>query len=171
MTTASETSDESTDQSSDEGSQTSCIDSDLQELYESFDFQDDNAPAPESGSVVSRPFQFKGIPLYPEARLTSLQSSLFVFQYAIRHSLTTKAFTELVSVHIPPGAAVPKSVYQLKQSFLQAFPDIEAVRHHYCASCGTTLLSTREECDCSYYSPATFITVPLRPQVKQMMEG
>ena len=110
MTTASETSDESTDQSSDEGSQTSCIDSDLQE---SFDFQDDNAPAPESGSVVSRPFQFKDIPLYAEARLTSLQSSLLVFQYAIRHSLTTKAFTELlqlVSVHVLPGAAVPKSV-------------------------------------------------------------
>ena len=41
--------DESTDQSSDKDSETSCIDSDLQELYESFDLQDDDAPAPESG--------------------------------------------------------------------------------------------------------------------------
>ena len=112
-------SDESTDQLSDEDSESSCINSDLQELYESFDFQNDETPALESGSVVSPPFQFKDTSLYAKARLTLLQSCLLVFQCTIQHNLTTKAFTELlqlISVHILQGAAIPKSVYQLKRS-------------------------------------------------------
>ena len=96
------TASEASDSSSDEGSQTSYIDSDLQDLYDSFDYQDEATGHATSHALGSRS-------LYSEARLTSLQSSLLLFKYAIRHSLTTKAFTELLqllSVHVPEGAAV-----------------------------------------------------------------
>lgn len=64
-------------------------------------------------------------PIYPGALLTVLQSYLLVFQYATRHGLTTKAFTELLhvlSVHAPLGSSIPKSVHRLKCFFVQAFP-------------------------------------------------
>lgn len=162
--------------SSGEDGQTSCIDSDLQELYDSFDFDDENPAAISKTDLVtssSQRFNLGNGPLYAEARLTSLQSSLLVFQYAIRHSLTTKAFTELLqllSVHLPKGASIPKSVYQLKQNFLRAFPESQAILHYFCECCKTPL-STLSSDDCGQCSPATFITVPLGPQVKKMMEG
>ena len=91
MTTASESSREESDYS-DKEPQSSCVESDLQDMYESFDF-DDDTPVPSKSAPSLEGFQFEDVPLYEEARLTSLQSSLLLFQYAIRHSLTTKAFT------------------------------------------------------------------------------
>ena len=182
-TLLSTTSEETSECSSDEGSQmTSYIDSDLQELYESFDVGDEiSATLAAEGTVLpratSRFVGFDEIPLYPEALLTAFQSNLLIFQYAIRHSLTTKAFTELlqlISVHVPRGAAVPKSVYQLKQTFLQTFPEAKAERHYYCERCSRPLPSADVPCvgdGCEGTSSAAFITVPLGPQVKKMMEG
>ena len=113
------------------------IDSDMEELYESFEYEDQasqtSAPArverghghqpPRKGSGVIAPQYAQ--PVYDHASLSIMQSYLLIFQYAVCHTLTIKAFTELlqlISVHMPQGASVPKSVHCLKQFFLKAFP-------------------------------------------------
>jgi hypothetical protein len=160
---------------SSEDNSTGYVDSDnseLEELYESFDFEDEAAKdAPPSHAT----YQYDQTPLYSEARLTASQSSLLIFQYAIRHSLTTKAFTELLqllSVHVPQGSALPKSVHHLKRNFLQAFPEAEAERQYYCECCQRSLPTPDVACTggCEGSSSASFITVPLGPQLKKMME-
>ena len=103
--------------------------------------------------------------LYLNAQLTA-QSRLLVFQYSLQHSLTKKAFTELLQllpVHLPTKAAIPSSVYGLKQEFIEAFPEAVAEQHHYCSS---------QNCQggSSGGAAAVFITIPLRPQLKRIME-
>lgn len=106
------------------------IDSDLEALYESFDFEneashsygDAESPLPQTPDK-----RFSGISetaLYPGSHISVFQSQLLVFQYALRHGLTTKAFTELLqllSVHLPQNAAIPKSVHSLKRFLLIRF--------------------------------------------------
>ena len=88
-------------------------------------------------------------PLSSGAKVTVTQSSLLLFQYAVRHSITAKAFTELlqlVSVHLPSEAQIPKSVHQLKRFILKLFPKAVAARHFYCDCCQGTLLSKDARC-------------------------
>ena len=171
-------------------------DSCLEDLYESFEFEDDMASsqasltpptdvldqqnhiADTSGGSSGRTLVagLSEAPLYPGAQLSEYQSHLLVFQYAIRHSLTTKAFTELLkllSVHVPQGSAIPKSVYSLKRSFVDAFPEAKASQHFYCSCCQRAMRSAGacSGSGCSNGHPAVFITIPLGPQIKRMMEG
>ena len=155
-------------------SETGSIESDLAELYESFDFEASVSQASTADPPISDhalPVVADQIPLYPDAQLTSFQSHLLLFQYAVRHSLTTKALLQLLSVHLPQGARVPKSVYHLKRFFLEAYPEANAVRHYFCACCQRPLPSGDSTCDCGGGSTAMFITVPLGPQIKRKMEG
>ena len=163
------------------------IDSDLEDLYESFDYEDEvtssRAPSSqESSSATYRPpptvdASVFSTALYQGAGLTVFQSYLLVFQYAVRHSLTTKAFTELLmllSVHAPQGAHVPKSVHKLKSFFVQAFPEAKCIPHPYCSYCQRPLASLDTKCTgngCGGGPPLEFITIPLGPQIKRMMEG
>lgn len=63
----------------------SCLDSDLQELYESFEFEDEAASAVFSEGdnlppISRRTFgNHDATLLYPDARLTTLQSHLLIF--------------------------------------------------------------------------------------------
>lgn len=156
-------------------------DSDLGDLYESFNFEGDvdsqlsqiqSAEDPVPHAVMPR--GVNNHPLYPDSQLSSFQSLLLVFQYAIRHSLTKKAFTELLqllSVHLPPGA---KSVHSLKQVFVEAFPEAKAEQHLYCSCCQRLIPLGAPSCvgdGCSGSPPAVFITLPVGPQLKRMMEG
>lgn len=163
-------------------------DSDLEDLYASFDYEDDASQVSASSiDAATRTTENETFgreipgcnktPLYPGAQLSSFESKLLLFQYAIRHGLTTRAFTELlllISVHLPPGAAVPKSVYSLKRCFLESFPEAEASQNYYCSCCQRFIPSAVESCSgngCSGGYPAAFITVPIGPQIKRMMEG
>lgn len=115
-------------------------------------------------------------PLYPGALLTVFQSYLLIFQYAVRHSLTTKVFTELLqllSLHTPQGAGLPKSVYKLKHFFIQAFPEANCIAHPYCSYCHRPLPLLDAGCaenGCGGGRPTEFVTIPLGPQIKRMME-
>lgn len=158
-------------------------DSDVGNLYASFEFKEDvdshlSPPTGESAeSPTTRALSGAGGPLYPGAQLSTFQSHLLIFQYAIRHGLTNKAFTELLqllSVHAPSGACVPKSVHILKQEFMDAFPEAKAEEHLYCSLCQRSMSSRAQGCTgegCTEGCLAVFITVPLGPQVKRMMEG
>ena len=100
-----------------------------------------------------------------------------VFPYAIRHSLTTKAFTELlqlIAVHLPKEAAIPRSVHNLKRFFVESYPELQPIQHYYCSCCQRPLLSDSSICNghgCSGGSSATFITIPAGGQLKRAMEG
>ena len=132
--------------------ETSCLseyESDLEDLYESFDFEDSasrslsSAQAQETcdnevpqQETVGHLFSTSGEALYAGSPISTLQSYLLIFQYAVRHSLTAKAFTELLqllSVHLPRGARLPKTVHSLKRFFVDAFPEAQAVQHFYCS--------------------------------------
>lgn len=186
MSSASVTFDEDLSDSSDHELETDSdasleTDTDLEELYASFDFEDDASQASCTQTLVESAENIRGTTetlLYPGAQLSPIQSRLLVFQYAIRHSLTTKAFTELLqllSVHVPRGAAIPKSVHRLKNYFVESFPEAKANRHFYCSCCQRPIPSTgAPSCSgngCSGGRPVVFITIPLGPQIKRMMEG
>ena len=167
------------------------IDSDLEDLYESFDYEGDSGPSQvlaaegvthtENG-IPTRLFDGSSrstlsAPIYPGAVLTVIQSYLLIFQYIVRHSLTTKAFTELLqllSVHVPLAASIPKSVYSLKRFFVHAYPECNSIQHWYCSCCQRPLPAANAVCTgsgCAGGPPAVFITIPLGPQIRRLMEG
>ena len=156
--------------------------SDLDDLYQSFDFEEEAAlDVPAGDGSGSRPAPLAAIsqlPLYLASQITALQSYLLIFQFAIRHSMTTKSFTELLqllSVHLPVTATIPKSVHKLKRVFMECFPDSHAISHFYCDCCHRPLSSASSSClgyGCSGEGhPAVISTVPLGPQLKRRMGG
>ena len=160
-------------------------DSELEDLYESFEYERDGDSPPQSTSTASHndgvrdrmSLAFDNHKIYPGSLLTVFESSVLVFQYSIRHGLSAKALTELLqllSLHSPEGASLPKSVYKLKNVFTQAFPESRAVHQWYCSICQRSLASSDSICSgngCTGGPPATFITLPIGPQMKRIMEG
>lgn len=145
----------------------------MEEQYESFDYKGAEHSVPEecSSALQGR----NNTPLYTGAELSNVLSHLLVLHYALRHSLTKKAFTELLFVHLPRGATIAKSVYSLKRFFVECFPESQALQHYYCECCQRSLPSSGSTCagdGCGHEGcPAVYITVPIAPQIKQMMEG
>ena len=91
-----------------------------------------------------------------------LQAILLVFQFSSRHGLSGKTFTELLqvlSVLLPQGNLLPKSVYLFKKSLIQLFPEAQDVKkHNYCASCFKAI-NEGQICGCNtailHYPPCT----------------
>ena len=64
------------------------------------------------------------MPLYDRVRISVIDSYILILHYALKHSLTKKAFEELIkviSVHLPTVGNVPKSVYQFKNFSSKSF--------------------------------------------------
>ena len=168
------TAEESTEES--ELSSSEDADVDLEELYESFDYEN-SSQASTDAAPSSCGHEIAETALYSGAQLTVFQSHLLIFQYAVRHSLSVKAFTELLkllSVHAPQGATIPKSVHNIKRYFLHAFPDASPVQHAYCSLCQRSLPSVDSRCEgrgCQGGDSAVYITIPVGPQIKRKMEG
>ena len=114
--------------------------------------------------------------LYRMADVTIYDSYLLAFQYATRHSLTKTAFAELlqlISVHLPASAPFPKSVHRIKTFFSDLFPHASPVVHEFCSFC-LSPLSGDEVCsmpNCRGVDKGQFISLPLGPQLKKLMEG
>ena len=161
--------------------------SDLDDLYESFDYEeevplearsDTARDGTDSASCLANLASISQCSLYSGPQITTLQSYLLIFQDAIRHSLTMKSFTELLqllSVDLPPTATILRSVHKLKRVFVECFPDSQVNNHFYCDCCHRPLPSASATCSeygCSVEGKtAVFITVPLGPQLKRMMGG
>ena len=116
------------------------------------------------------------MPLYDGAEINVLNAYLMIFQFAIRHSLTTKAFAELlhlIAAFLPLYTKAPKTVYALKSFFIDIFPQAKTVEHWYC-SCCHQLLDSTASCSregCSNAKKECFISVPLGAQLKKRMES
>ncbi len=115
--------------------------------------------------------------LYEGAELSVFNSFLLIFQFAIRHSLTGKAFSELLqllAVHLPPGAKHASSVYAVKQFFLKLFPSAKAQQSRYCGHCHRILRESDDVCSnqyCTNKPVEKFLTIPIAPQLKTKLEG
>ena len=100
-------------------------------------------------------------------------SYLLLFQFSIRHSLTSKALQELLHLLsiFMPNAALPKSVYQLKSFFIDVFPEQSPTIQKYCTNCHRLLNEDGVlpcNCDAGY---SQFITVSIASQLKARLEG
>ena len=151
----------------------------LQDLSESFCSLDESVDLdietsePEI-SAGGSPFS---TPLYEGADITIFESYLLALQYATRHSLTKKAFEELlqlISIYIPASAQAPRSCHKLKRFFCGLFPGTSPIVHYYCSFCHSRLLEQESNCStngCPGNDKGQFISVPLGPQIKRIMEG
>ena len=115
-------------------------------------------------------------PLYDGARISVIDSYILMLQYALKHSLTKKAFEELIkliSVHLPTDTNMPKSIYQLKNFFMQIFPEVVATPYQYCKVCHELLTDMRKICSsgCQSAKIGEFIYVPVGPQLKIKLQG
>ena len=117
----------------------------------------------------------KSEPLFPGSQVGLIEAFLMIFQFVLKHHLSSKAFAELLlllRVLLPQNSLLPKSVYLLKRFFLEMFPDVKVNEHNYCSDCHLPAQSGR--CTNAYCGCATvdrFITIPLGPQLKRMMAG
>jgi len=115
-------------------------------------------------------------PLYEGATISIFDSYLFQLQFALRHSLTQKAFKELlelVSLHLPRPNKAPLSVYQLKKFFLNIFSCAKFTPHRYCSSCQHLLSSQEAVCpnSCLHSRVEEFILLDLESQLKEKLSG
>lgn len=97
--------------------ETSSNESDSVMTEDSEEGSESDEASPGSSKVMSSHVKEIDIPLYDGAELSVFDSYLLLYQYAIRHSITQKAFSELitlVSAHLPKEAKV---VVQAKDIF------------------------------------------------------
>lgn len=125
-------------------------------------------PSTNRAGPFAKPL-YKGAP----ADLSVFQCHLLLFQFSIRHSLTSKALQELLlllTVLLPHTAALPKSVRDLKRFFMDIFPEQRPTVTKYCVNCHR-LLKEGELCvDCDVGS-SDFVNVPIGPQLKARLES
>ena len=149
------------------------IDSDLGELYESL-FSFDESFHAASPPQDCREDSIRSSKLYSSSCLTTVQAQLLIYQFVLRHSLSNKVFTELLqllSVLLPRDATLPKTTYLFKKFLIEQFPEAQTRKHWYCTECQSPLESSESHCDCGETKVGRFITVPLAPQIKRLMEG
>ena len=147
-------------------------DSEVDELDESVLFFEDTSNEEDETlnqdeNVSTKPRK----PLYNGAPSEEM-ACLLLFQYSVRHSLTGKAFQELIqliTVFLPADALLPKSIRHLKQHFLKNSSEQCPVMQYYCDNCHR-LLKNEEECDCNAHR-SQFVTVPVGPQLKARLES
>ena len=129
---------------------------------------DEDSPCAES---TGEPSLSK--PLYDGASLSVLDSYLLLLQYAIRHSLNKKAFSELlllVGAHLPSTKMI--SSYKLNKLFTDLFDDIQGRTYYCCSTCHQSLQSVSSVCSNNCESETTdFLIIPLGPQLKRRLEG
>ena len=114
--------------------------------------------------------------LYPGADITVMQANLLVYLFALKHNLTCKAITELlllIRLLLPSGNHFCKSLYSLKQYFLQ-MTDASTNTHNYCSMCHTPLTAEQDICSnnlCEEDTVHQFITMPVGGQLKRLVES
>ena len=114
--------------------------------------------------------------LYEASKITVFDGYLLLFHYVTKHSLTHRAFTELlqlVSAFLPSSVRIPGSVHRLKQLFSNIFPHSQPIIHYYCDVCLASMSqgSVCTTVGCYGRHQGTFLTMPIGPQIKKMMEG
>ena len=106
---------------------------------------DSDASDKEETPALKRLAEFR-VPLYDSANITILESYLLLYQFALRHSLSKKALSDLLSVlnvHLPEQARSAPSFYRF---FQVHFCDIDSTLKYYCPTCHRPLDSNDSSC-------------------------
>ena len=147
---------------------------DLQELYESFISFDESFHA-TSPPRDRHEDSTRSSKLYSSSCLTTVQAQLLIYQFVLRHNLSNKVFTDRAAATTLSAAAkrcgVTKTTYLFKKFLVEQFPKAQTRQHWYCTLCQSPLESSEWRCDCGETKVSRFITVPLAPQIKRLMEG
>lgn len=109
---------------------------------------------------------------FENSSVTMLQAYFMVFQFALKHHLSSKAFSELLlllKILLPADNSLPKSIYLFRSFLVKSFPHVEVCEHYYCQDCHEPLNGLNALCSCS--RSERFITVPIGPSLVQMMQG
>ena len=150
-------------------------DPELEELYvESLTLGDSITADTQAtfSCTASQPEEEKHM-LYEGAAVTTFQTILLVYQFVLRHSFSTKTFTEflqLLAVLLPKTADLPRTVYLFKKKLASLFPEAQSTKHYYCTTCQMPVEKDGVY-DCGQTNISQFITVPLQPQLRRLMEG
>lgn len=130
----------------------------------------DDFDAPNQSDVLHQP-------LYDGANLTTLESSVLLMQFSIRHRLSKAALGELlqlVMTHLPESSQCTPTTYKLKQIFTSKFfQDVTPTKQYFCTTC-EKLLPSSETCKregCCGAPAKEFIYLPLDTQIKHKIEG
>lgn len=113
-------------------------------------------------------------PLYQGADISVLDSYLLLYKFALRHTLTKKAFSELigiVSTHLPPTARCASSLYSLQKYFETYFNDLKQEMYEYCKTCHQILTATECSNGCTPTCKREFLYIPVEYQLKTKLEG
>ena len=115
-------------------------------------------------------------PLYESADISVFYAYLLIFQFAVRHSLSTKSFGEficLLAALLCAGAKLPSSIFALKSFFVKLFPESQPQLQYYCSCCHKLLpsMSQCERYECVGSSVETLISLCLETQLQRIVEG
>lgn len=112
-------------------------------------------------------------PLYDGAKLTVLESYSQLLQYSLCHSLTKRAFSDLlklVGTHLPTGSMV--SLYKVEKFFLELYGNITFKLHYCCSVCHSLLANKNQTCPHACSSTAIeFLSIPISNQLKRRLEN
>ena len=148
-------------------------DLELAELYESMlSCTLDESTKSDNASLVgnvSEPGLFQN----SRTRVSADQSILLVYQFVLRHSLSNKTVEELLRlISVLFSRSLPTTVYSFKKSLIRILNySTYTLTHLYCARCQSVLASRTTPCVCGSSSSSEFTTVPLGPQLQDMMKG
>lgn len=126
---------------------------------------------PESDSVNIDPGFRK--PLYEGSSFSTWDSYLHIINYALRHSLSKKAVSDLlrlIALHLPSSSTT--SLYKFKKFFLDLYEDISFDRHYCCCNCHSPFEDCHSLCPngCSD-GAAEFLTVSVEAQLRRKMQS
>lgn len=115
-------------------------------------------------------------PLYKDSLQTVASSNIVVMNFSMKHALSSEAISDLLSLltlHLPVNNHCTKSKYLLKKHLGCSTMDYKL--HYYCSHYYGTLNESDESCqnlDCqnTIDSKISFIEVPIRPQLKLLLE-
>ena len=114
-------------------------------------------------------------PLYDDAELSVLDSHLRMYQYALRHCITTQAFTELISLvetHMPRNSRGVSSLYKLRKFFEENFNDTKCHAYEYCSKCHRLIDSEiTGEIGCSSGCEGATVNKFIYVPVEEKLEG
>ena len=134
------------------------------------------------GGFVEQDFDIFDTSLFDGSTLTLGASSLLILQFCRKYDLPRGGqndLLKLIALHLPEGlrAKLPKSRTELIRLALPSLnaPDKQKV----CTVCNRTVLSTDAACGNGHpqtpgqprKSDVFFITIPLEPQIRRLIEG
>ncbi|KAK3919910.1 Halomucin [Frankliniella fusca] len=110
--------------------------------------------------------------LYPNARLSVLESVMLVLSLALRFSLTGECITHLletIELHCPTPNQCITTLYRFK-TFFKEIGRETLVLHYFCESCYSELAGKDSVCaNCEITEVAFFIEIPLVRQLQRLL--